>query len=67
VPTGSVTTFAGIEKVVVVQNGKAVERPVTTGRRTPEWTEILSGISVGESVIADPGNIQSGQLVKILN
>ena len=67
VPTSSVTTFAGIEKVVVVQNGKAVERPVTTGRRTAEWTEILSGISVGESVIADPGNIQSGQLVKVLN
>jgi RND family efflux transporter MFP subunit len=67
VPAGSVTTFAGIEKVVVVQNGKAVERPVTTGRRAAEWTEILSGISVGESVIAEPGNIQSGQLVTVLN
>jgi multidrug efflux pump subunit AcrA (membrane-fusion protein) len=58
-------TFAGIEKVIVVQNGKALEKPITTGRRTAEFTEIVSGISVGEKVIVDPGNLQSGQPVEV--
>jgi RND family efflux transporter MFP subunit len=66
VPSKSVVVFAGIEKVITVQNGKAVERPITTGRRINEWTEVLAGIKVGESVIIDPGNLQSGQAVNVL-
>ena len=66
VPSKSVVVFAGIEKVIMVQNGKAVERPITTGRRINEWTEILAGVRVGESVIVDPGNLQSGQAVSIV-
>jgi len=64
VPTKSVVTFAGIEKVIVVQNGKALEKPITTGRKINEWTEVLAGVKVGESVIVDPGNLQSGQPVQ---
>ena len=67
VPATSIVTFAGIEKVITVQNGKAVEKPVTTGRRTGDWVEILGGVAVGESVIVDPGNIQSGQQVRTAN
>lgn len=63
VPTNAVVTFAGIEKVIVVQNGKALEKPITTGRKINEWTEVLAGVKVGESVIVDPGNLQSGQPV----
>jgi RND family efflux transporter MFP subunit len=66
VPSKSVVVFAGIEKVIVVQNGKALEKPVTTGRRINEWTEVLSGINVGESVVVDPGNLQSGQAVNVV-
>ncbi len=63
VPTNAIMTFAGIEKVIVVQNGKAVEKPVTTGRRAADWTEIVSGVNVGDAVVVDPGNLQSGQPV----
>jgi len=63
VPSRAVVVFAGIEKVIVIQNGKALERPITTGRRINEWTEVLAGVKVGESVIVDPGNLQSGQAV----
>jgi multidrug efflux pump subunit AcrA (membrane-fusion protein) len=63
VPTGSVVTFAGIDKVILVENGKAVEKPVTTGRRGPDWIEIKAGVNVGQSVIVDPGNLQAGQNV----
>ena len=63
VPANAIVTFAGIEKVIIVEGGKAVEKPVTTGRRGPDWVEIKSGVNVGQSVIVNPGNLQSGQAV----
>jgi RND family efflux transporter MFP subunit len=65
VPSSAIVTFAGIQKVITVQAGKAVEKAVSTGRRTPEWTEVLSGVSVGEQVVLSPGNLQSGQAVTV--
>jgi RND family efflux transporter MFP subunit len=65
VPTKAIVSFAGIEKVLVIQDGKAVEKPITARRRTADWTEVISGINVGETVIIDPGNLQSGQPVKV--
>lgn len=62
-PNNAVVTFAGIEKVFVVEDGKAVERIVTTGRPSREGVEILEGINVGDLVILEPGNLQSGQPV----
>ncbi len=66
VPNNAIVTFAGIEKVLVVENGKALEKPITTGRRTGDWTEIVAGVNVGERVVVDPGNLQSGQAVEVL-
>lgn len=66
VPANAVVTFAGIDKVITIENGKAKEMPITTGRRAETWTEILSGINVGESVVLDPGNLQSGQPVNVV-
>jgi RND family efflux transporter MFP subunit len=67
VPNNTIVTFAGIEKVIVVQNGKALEKPITTGRRNNEFTEIVSGINVGEKIVVDPGNLQSGQAVEVVD
>jgi RND family efflux transporter MFP subunit len=66
VPNNAIVTFAGIEKVIMVQNGKALERPITTGRRGTEFTEIVAGVNVGDKVIVDPGNLQSGQTVEVV-
>jgi RND family efflux transporter MFP subunit len=66
VPASAVVTFAGIEKVITVENGKAKEKPITTGRRAETWTEVLSGVNVGEAVVLDPGNLQSGQAVNVV-
>ncbi len=66
VPTNAIVTFAGIEKVIVVQNGKALEKPVTTGRRSGLWTEIVAGVNVGDQVVVEPGNLQSGQAVEVV-
>ena len=67
VPNNAIVTFAGIEKVIIVQNGKALEKPITTGRKTSEFTEIVAGIGVGEKVVVDPGNLQSGQPVQVVD
>ena len=67
VPNNAIVTFAGIEKVILVQNGKALERPITTGRRGAEFTEIVAGVNVGEKVVVDPGNLQSGQAVEVVD
>jgi multidrug efflux pump subunit AcrA (membrane-fusion protein) len=63
VPLNALVTFAGIDKVIVVENGKAVEKTVTVGRRGDNWIEIKSGVNTGQSVVLDPGNLQSGQAV----
>jgi RND family efflux transporter MFP subunit len=63
VPPNAIVTFAGIDKVILVENGKALEKAVTLGRRGSDWVEIKAGVNVGQSVIIDPGNLQSGQAV----
>lgn len=53
VPQQSITHFAGLEKVWIVVDGMAAERPVKTGRRDDGWVEIVEGIDPGSVVIAD--------------
>lgn len=63
VPASALVSFAGIDKVITIQDGKALEKPVTLGRHAGEWVEILSGVKTGDTVIVNPGNLQSGQPV----
>jgi multidrug efflux pump subunit AcrA (membrane-fusion protein) len=65
VPSSSVVVFAGIEKVVTVKDGKALEKPVTTGRHTGEAIEILAGLEAGEPVVVKPGNLATGVAVDV--
>jgi hypothetical protein len=65
VPPNTIVTFAGLEKVVAVQDGKAVEKAVTTGRSGAGWVEIVSGLSAGETVVLDPAGIGTGQALTI--
>ena len=61
VSANALITFAGLEKVVVVKDGKAVEKTVTTGRRENNWVEVVSGLNAGETVVLDPAGIRTGQ------
>jgi RND family efflux transporter MFP subunit len=63
VPGNALLTFAGIEKVLTIHEGKVVEKPVTTGRRHSDWVEILSGAAAGTPVILDPVGLRGGQPV----
>ena len=66
VPTSAVVTFAGLEKVLMVNEGRVVEKPISTGQRTNEWTEVTEGVHSGDLVIVEPGNLRSGQPVSII-
>lgn len=61
VPADALTAFAGLEKVVLFKDGKAVEKNVTTGRRDTGWVEITSNLGVGDVVVLDPAGLRTGQ------
>ena len=65
VSANTLIIFAGIEKVVAIKDGKAVEKTVTTGRRGADWVEIVSGLGAGETVVLDPAGIRTGQALII--
>lgn len=63
VPAAALVSFAGVERVFVVSNGKAAERRVTTGRRDGARVEITQGLKPGEPVVVKPGNLVDGEAV----
>ena len=65
VPTSAVVSFAGIEKVLLVKDGKALERRIQTGRSAGDQTEVVEGLGGSEQVILAPGNLVTGQPVAI--
>lgn len=65
VPSSAIVSFAGIEKVILEKDGKAVERRIRTGRRTGYRVEVLEGLKHGDQFIADPGNLSGGQSVTV--
>ncbi len=65
VPASAVVTFAGVEKVLVVDKQRAVEVRVQTGRARGDRVEIASGLQVGTKVVAPAGNLTGGQAVTV--
>lgn len=65
VPSAALVVFAGIEKVLVVRQGKIAELRVQTGKRSNESVEIVSGLTPGEQVVLQPGNLAPGQAVVV--
>jgi RND family efflux transporter MFP subunit len=65
VPASAIVTFAGIEKVLSVKDGKSVEKRVQTGRREGSRVEIVAGLTAGEPVVVEPGNLTGGQAVRV--
>lgn len=65
VPAASIITFAGVEKVLVVRQGKTAEVRVVTGRRLGDDVEIIDGVKRGDAVVAVPGNLTGGQSVTV--
>ncbi len=65
VPRTALVTFAGLQKVILVDDGKAVERSVTTGDVRGDAIEVVTGLREGEQVVEEPGSLQQGQPVHV--
>lgn len=66
VPMNAVTRFGQMERVFVVEAGRATLRLVKTGRTAGDRVEILSGLRPGEQVVlAPPAALRDGQPVSL--
>jgi RND family efflux transporter MFP subunit len=65
VPASALVTFAGIDKVFTVENGRAIEKTVRAGRKGNDRVEIAEGLQPGEQVVLRPGNLVTGQSVSV--
>jgi RND family efflux transporter MFP subunit len=63
VPSNAITSFVGIHRVFVVEDGAAVAREVELGRTIDGRTVVQAGVEPGEEVILEPGQIRSGDPV----
>lgn len=63
IPPAALITFAGLEKIFIVRDGKAAERNVATGRSGPDWIEIKGGVKPGDFVVLNPGSLRAGERV----
>lgn len=67
VPSPCILVRAGREIVFVAKDGLAVSREVETGLQNDAWTEILSGLEPGESVVTEgQTQLHDGMAVEIL-
>ncbi len=64
VPGDAIVTFAGVQKVLLVKDGRASEQRVRTGRRAGDRVEIVEGLAGGETVIVKPGDVVDGTVVR---
>ena len=64
VPVSAIVTFAGIQKVFTVKDGKAVEKNVVVGRRADDWV-VVEGLDASMPVVTSPGNLVTGQPITI--
>ena len=65
VPHSSLVVFAGVEKLLVVKDGKVHEQRVRSGRRFGDRVEIVEGVTTGDLVITSPGGLADGVAVRV--
>lgn len=65
VPVAALRSFAGVDRVLVVVEGKVEERLVEIGRREGGFLEVLKGLVPGERVILEPGSLGAGRPVRV--
>ncbi len=64
IPAKAVLTAAGLSKVFVIENGKAVERIVKTGVSDGELIEIVEGVKANETVaVSNLEKLEQGSVV----
>ncbi len=62
VPRSAIVTFAGIEKVFVIKDGRIIERTIRTGRVSGSWMEVLEGLKAGDEIAGEAAGIAEAQV-----
>ena len=66
IPMGAVTVRGQLQSVMVAENGIAHTRLITAGQQSKDQTEVLSGLTAGESVIFPvPPGLSDGAAVEV--
>lgn len=66
VPAAAVRESGQLQSVLVVEEGQARSRLITSGERSPEGVEVLSGLNAGERVISPiPAGLADGARVEV--
>jgi hypothetical protein len=66
IPAAALTERGQLQSVFVVEDGAAHTRLVTTGRRTREAVEVLSGLTAGEKIVSPvPPGLLDGARVEV--
>jgi RND family efflux transporter MFP subunit len=63
VPEKSIVEFAGIQKVLVAQDGKVAEKTIEVGRRKDGMVEVTFGVGEEDRIIQDPDSVNVGEAV----
>ena len=67
IPSASILLRNGKAAVFVVRDGKAILREVQVGLQTDAWTEILSGLEAGETIVTEgQTQLRDGMAVEVL-
>lgn len=64
VPLTAVKTAANISVVMLIKNGKVVQRRVQTGPVGPDGVPVISGLNNQDEVIVSPGSLVEGNKVQ---
>lgn len=67
IPSAAILVRGGSPVVFVVENGRGAARPVEPGLQNDGWTEILSGLESGETVVVEGQTLlHDGMAVDVL-
>ncbi|MFM8395828.1 MAG: hypothetical protein ACKOB4_18070, partial [Acidobacteriota bacterium] len=59
-PLAAIVTFAGIQKLFLVRDGKAFEKNVVVGRKQGDWV-VVDGVEAAQQIVLSPGGLVTGQ------
>ena len=66
IPGSAIVSYVGLNKVFIVEGGRATERRIKLGTRTDDWVEVVEGVRPNELVITgNPSRVRDGQLVEV--
>jgi multidrug efflux pump subunit AcrA (membrane-fusion protein) len=65
VPRAAIHPLGALDRVLVVDGGRARLRMITLGEAQGDWIEVLSGLDAGELVVIAPAAVRDGARVEV--